>query len=203
MSGTLIAAGSVLLTFWVFAKVHSTVGSKRALAEMPVAVVTTTTAAVPKDHAFDVDTSLWSAKRIAEFRKALSLKADPPVAIMRIPKIGIEAPVFQGTDDLTLNRGLGWIEGTAAPGSDGNSGIAGHRDGFFRPLKDIATGDRIELRTHGRDQWFVVRNVMIVEPKSVGVLAPSKRPALTLVTCYPFYFVGSAPKRLIVRAEPQ
>jgi sortase A len=101
---------------------------------------------------------------------------------------------------VNLNRGLGWIEGTAPPGGKGNSGIAGHRDGFFRPLKDIALNDVIDLKTHDGMHRFVVQDLQIVDPSNVSVLDPSREPTITLVTCYPFYFVGSAPKRFIVRA---
>jgi len=105
-------------------------------------------------------------------------------------------------DDGTLDRGVGHIEGTATPGAEGNSGIAGHRDGFFRGLKDIAAGDVIELDTlHGRESYRVERT-WIVDPEDVSVLDPTTTRALTLVTCYPFYFVGSAPRRFIVRAVP-
>jgi sortase A len=112
----------------------------------------------------------------------------------------IEAPVLEGTDDWTLNRGVGHIADTAAPGAPGNIGIAGHRDGFFRALKDIAVGDVIELDTLHETIPYRVERVWIVEPDDVSVLDPTTTPAVTLVTCYPFYFVGSAPQRYIVRA---
>src|SRR5205085_190593 len=125
---------------------------------------------------------------------------DPPVAIVRIPRIGLEAPVLRGTSEPALNRGLGWIERTAVPGSNGNSGIAGHRDGFCRVLKDIVVGDEIQLTTADGVRTYIVRDVKIVTPSQVEVLAPTSEATLTFVTCYPFYFVGSAPERFIVRA---
>ena len=146
------------------------------------------------------DQSLWSPMRIAAFRAALTTPAAPPLAVLRIPKIRLEAPVLAGTDDSTLDRGLGHIEGTAAPGSVGNSGIAGHRDGFFRGLKDIGEGDTIELETlHGTEVYRIERT-WVVDPEDVSVLDPTPARSLTLVTCYPFYFVGPAPRRFIVRA---
>ena len=90
--------------------------------------------------------------------------------------------------------------GTAPPGTDGNSGIAGHRDGFFRGLKDIVPGDAIELDTLNGKEAYRVERTWVVEPEDVSVLDPTPMRALTLVTCYPFYFVGSAPQRFIVRA---
>ena len=120
--------------------------------------------------------------------------------MLRIPRLRIEAALLEGTDDATLDRGVGHIEETAPPGTDGNAGIAGHRDGFFRALKDIAEGDAIELQTLGGRETYRVERTWIVEPEDVSVLDPTPSRSLTLVTCYPFYFVGSAPQRFIVRA---
>lgn len=146
------------------------------------------------------DQSLWSPTRITAWQRLLSERFPAPLAVLRIPKIRVEVPVFPGTDDRTLDRGLGHIEDTAHPGSEGNSGIAGHRDSFFRGLKDIAVGDAIELDTLSETEIYLVERTWIVEPEDVSVLDPTPARALTLVTCYPFYFVGSAPQRFIVRA---
>ena len=146
------------------------------------------------------DQSLWSPNRISAWRKALSEPVPVPLAVLRIPKIRLEVAVLDGTDDRTLDRGVGHIEETAQPGMDGNVGIAGHRDGFFRGLKDIAPGDVIEIETiQGRDTYRVERT-WVVDPEDVTVLDPTPVRALTLVTCYPFYYIGSAPRRFIVRA---
>jgi len=146
------------------------------------------------------DQTLWSPERIAAWRNVVNTPGAAPLAVLRIPRLRIEAPVLEGTDEIVLNRGLGHIEETAAPGADGNSGIAGHRDGFFRGLKDIVVGDVIELETlHGTDAYRVERT-WIVNPEDVSVLDPTPTRSITLVTCYPFYFVGSAPQRFIVRA---
>ena len=109
-------------------------------------------------------------------------------------------PVLLGTDDRTLDRGVGHIAGTAPPGTDWNLGIAGHRDGFFRRLKDITPGDVIEIETIQGKDVYRVDQTWVVDPNDVSVLDPTPTPALTLVTCYPFYFIGSAPRRFIVRA---
>lgn len=146
------------------------------------------------------DQSLWSPNRISAWQRTLNDPAPAPLAVLRIPKIRLEVPVLSGTDGRTLDRGAGHIEDTALPGTDGNSGIAGHRDGFFRGLKDIVPGDAIEIETlQGKDTYRVERT-WIVDPDDVSVLDPTPVRALTLVTCYPFYFVGSAPQRFIVRA---
>ncbi len=152
------------------------------------------------DHLVPVDTSLWSPERVVRYREVAKQKFDPPVAVLRIPRLRLEAAVFTGSDAHTLDHGLGWIPGTAKPGSTGNTGIAGHRDSFFRRLKDIALDDRIELRTSDGVQTFVVRGLEVVTPSHVEVLAPARDAVLTLVTCYPFYTVGDAPERLIVHA---
>ena len=197
LSRTLIATGAALLTVWLAAMIHADVGSAVAIAKFEAAHQETPATA---PHASPVDTTLWSQKRIAAFLQSLGLPSDPPIAVLAIPRIHLQAPVFRGTDDITLNRGIGWIPDTPLPGSNGNSGIAGHRDGFFRGLKDIAVNDVIELRTDHDVQTYVVRKFEVVEPTALDVLAPTSDAELTLVTCYPFYFVGSAPNRFIVHA---
>lgn len=147
-----------------------------------------------------VDQSLWSEGRIAKYREALRSAFPPPLAVLRIPRIGLEVPVLEGIDDRTLNRAVGHVPGTAAPGEAGNVAIAGHRDGFFRGLKDLAVGDRLELEAGGERRLYAVDSLRIVDPGEVEVLAATSAPVLTLVTCYPFYFVGNAPQRYIVRA---
>jgi sortase A len=146
------------------------------------------------------DQSLWAPTRVSAWQKALLEPAPDPLAVLRIPKLRLEVAVLPGTDESTLDRALGHIEGTALPGTDGNLGIAGHRDGFFRGLKDIAPGDVIELDTIQGKDVFQVERTWIVDPEDVSVLDPTLIRTLTLVTCYPFYFVGSAPHRFIVRA---
>jgi sortase A len=146
------------------------------------------------------DQSLWSPVRVNAWRQAIGEPVPAPLAVLRIPKIRLEVPVLPGTDDHTLDRAAGHIEDTAQPGMDGNSGIAGHRDGFFRGLKDITPGDMIELDTLQGTDVYRVERTWVVKPEDVSVLDPTPTPALTLVTCYPFYFVGSAPERFIVRA---
>jgi len=146
------------------------------------------------------DQSLWSPIRLSAWHEALREPAAAPLAVLRIPKIRLEVAVLPGTDERTLDRAVGHIEDTAEPGADGNSGLAGHRDGFFRGLKDIAVGDAIELDTLHGSETYRVERTWIVNPDDVSVLDPTPVRSLTLVTCYPFYFVGSAPQRFIVRA---
>jgi len=200
----LLSLGVAFLVFYAAAQMHATLSSRLALWAFQTVEAARSDAGGIPDPAVkkeEVDFSLWSAKRILAYKESLALKLDTPVAVLNIPRLGITAPVFDGTDDLTLNRGLGRIRGTARPGEDGNIGIAGHRDGFFRGLKDIAPGDSIEIvTTRGRD-LYVVDGIVIVEPSDVSVLQPRPAAGITLVTCYPFYFVGDAPSRYIVRAS--
>ena len=138
--------------------------------------------------------------RVSASRQAADDPAQAPLAVLRIPKIRLEVPVLRGTEDRTLARAVGHIDGTAQPGTDGNIGIAGHRDGFFRGLKDITPGDVIQLDTIAGVDVYRVERTWVVSPEDVWVLDPTPTRALTLVTCYPFYFIGSAPSRFIVRA---
>jgi sortase A len=146
------------------------------------------------------DLTLWSPQRSAAWQSTLALPREAPLAVLRIPRVHLEVPVLEGTSDVALNRGVGHIEGTAMPGASGNSGIAGHRDGFFRSLKDVSAGDTIELDTLQGKQIYWIERTWIVTPEEVSVLDPTPEQSITLVTCYPFYFVGSAPNRYIVRA---
>jgi LPXTG-site transpeptidase (sortase) family protein len=123
-----------------------------------------------------------------------------PIALLRIPRLALEVPVFGDTSERNLNRGAGWIEGTAAPDEGGNIAIAAHRDRYFRALKDVAVGDVIELESLTQRHKYRVTRLSIVRPDDTSWLHATRTAAITLVTCYPFYYVGHAPKRYIVRA---
>jgi sortase A len=153
-----------------------------------------------------------SAKRSLESQIQMEKephKIQPNPAIKRgdvlgrldIPRLELSVAVLQGTSSRTLRLGTGHIEGTPLPGETGNSGIAGHRDTFFRGLKDIHQNDEIQFQTATGLFRYEVDWVKVVAPDDLSVLAPSTESALTLVTCYPFYFVGPAPNRFVVRAH--
>jgi sortase A len=146
-------------------------------------------------------TELWNGARIEDYRAALATDAEPPLGILSIPSLAVEVPVYNGADEFNLDRGLGRIRGMARPGEQGNLGISGHRDGFFRVLKDIQTGDRVQLRTPARVDTYAVQSITVVDKEDHSLLAPTDEAQLTLVTCYPFYFVGHAPQRFIVQAR--
>jgi len=147
-----------------------------------------------------VDQSLWSPKRVAAYIEAQK-SGDAPQGLLRIPSLTLEVPVYSDTSDFNLDRGAGHIPGTAALAEPGNSGIAAHRDGFFRKLKDVELGMDIFIERGGRTLRYTITEISVVTPEQSAVLAPTETPSVTLVTCYPFYFVGSAPQRFIVRGE--
>jgi len=193
----LLAVGLTLLGAWGAARLHRSVASRAALKTFKAS------AGVKADAESAVDFTLWSPQRIAAYKESLTAKRDLPLAILRIPKINLEVPVFEDTDELTLNRGVGRILGTAQIGEPGNVGIAGHRDGFFRGLKDIQREDFVDLIQPGKTERYVITDIQIVNPEGIHVLDATAVPTLTLVTCYPFYYVGSAPQRYVVTATIQ
>ena len=131
-----------------------------------------------------------------------AIKTGDVLGRVDIPRLGISVAVLQGASSRMLRLGAGHIEGTVLPGEAGNSGIAGHRDTFFRELKDIQLNDEIQIQTATGLFRYQVDWMRVVEPSDTSVLKPSgKESTVTLVTCYPFYFVGSAPKRFVVRAH--
>jgi sortase A len=149
------------------------------------------------------DQTLWSENRIEAYTQSLSVGGGAPLAVLSIERLAIDVPVYDGAGEHNLNRGVGRVSGTASVDGAGNLGIAGHRDGFFRGLKDIRHGDLIQLRTTRNLVTYRVVSTEVVDPDHVEVLAPTDQRTLTLVTCFPFYFVGDAPQRFIVKAVAQ
>lgn len=148
----------------------------------------------------DPEQSLWSEGRIAAYEESLTKETSEILGILEIPRLKLEVPLYDGASDLHMDRGAARIEGTAMPGEPGNLGVAAHRDGYFRVLKDIELGDELMLTTANGLEEYVVLETRIVDPSAVEVLDPTDEQSVTLVTCYPFYFVGHAPERFIVRA---
>lgn len=195
------AGGLLALGVWVVASLTRSADTRAALDQFA------TVRAAQAPHATGTlaengppDQQLWSPIRVKAWRATLARQLPTPLAVLRINRFKLEVPVLEGTDDWTLDRAVGHIAETAAPGENGNSGIAGHRDSFFRALKDIQAGDALELETLRGADTYRVERVWIVSPDDVSVLDPTPARSITLVTCYPFYFVGSAPQRYIVRA---
>jgi sortase A len=111
--------------------------------------------------------------------------------------------VLEGSDDGTLKKGPGHIEETALPGELGNVGIAGHRDTHFRPLRNIRINDKVIVTTTTSTIHYFIDTMDIIHPSDMGILDPTEGPTLTLVTCYPFEFIGNAPMRYVIRATPR
>ena len=145
---------------------------------------------------------LWSPGRVKAYQAALERETPPTLAILRIPRLELEVPVYDGTSDAVLDLAAGRIEDTALPGTPGNVGIAAHRDGFFRVLKDLKEGDALVLDTPVATEHYRVEWIRITTPDDVSVIDPTPGPTVTLVGCYPFYHTGPAPQRFIVRAVP-
>ncbi|MEH6609788.1 MAG: class D sortase [Halioglobus sp.] len=147
------------------------------------------------------DMSLWAPQRIADYEA--SLRADLPkvLGVLEVPSVGLKVPVYPTDSELTMDRGAGVIDGMSYPHEGGNIGIAGHRDGYFRVLKDVQVGDRIALQTLEGPKDFTINSVQVVEITDTHLLQDTDDQTVTLVTCYPFYFVGHAPQRFIVTAS--
>jgi sortase A len=123
------------------------------------------------------------------------------VGMIEIPAVGLATRVLEGSDARTLRLAVGHIPGTSLPGPSGNVGLAAHRTTFFRPLRKIKVGDEIRFSTLAGTFKYRVVSLRVVFPNAIEVLNDTQLPTLTLVTCYPFDFIGTAPRRLIVRAE--
>jgi LPXTG-site transpeptidase (sortase) family protein len=122
---------------------------------------------------------------------------------IEILRLGLTIAILEGTSAQTLRLGVGHIQGTALPGEPGNSGIAGHRDTFFRPLKDIRTSDEIQIQTATGISRYQVDWVRVVAPDDTGILTSSASSSITLITCYPFHLIGAAPERFVVHAHEE
>lgn len=199
-----LISGVVLLAIYCAARIESILSSRSSLRRFDDLTSTAVSAETDSGGGLskpEIDFNLADDQRVQTTARSFAERPGIPLAVLEIPKIHLEVPIFDGTDNLTLNHGAGRIAETARPGEGGNIGIAGHRDTFFRGLKDVSIGDAIELRTPTGIEMYAVTEINIVSPNDVNVLRPRSFPSLTLVTCYPFYYVGSAPKRYIVTAS--
>lgn len=147
------------------------------------------------------DTSLWAPGRIADYQASLAADLPPVLGVLEVPSVSLEVPVYQTNSEMVMDRAAGVIDGMAYPHEEGNIGISGHRDGYFRVLKDVAVGDPIVLQTLEGEKQFRIDDIQIVEIDDTHLLQDTRDQTLTLVTCYPFYFVGHAPQRFIVTAS--
>jgi sortase A len=146
-----------------------------------------------------VDTSNWSSRRITQYEETIRDNVTPE-GVLQVPSVNLRVPIYEGTSERNLHRGAGRIEGTAQLDEQGNIAIAAHRDGFFRVLEKVAVGDIVTIEHLSGVQTYRITQTLIVAPSDVGVLRSTGLSMVTLVTCYPFYYVGAAPKRFIVHA---
>ncbi len=181
----LLAVGIVLLGFWAYVSVEAALYQRFENRELDAILQSRAGHVAP------------SAPGAARSRPA----AGSAIGRIEIPRLDVSAVVRVGNDARTLQLAVGHIPGTALPGEPGNVGLAGHRDTFFRRLRDIRADDHIRIVTPEGTFNYKVARTDVVEPTDVWVLDDTGGSVLTLVTCYPFSFVGSAPQRFIVRAE--
>jgi sortase A len=191
--------GAILITSYGAVRVHAEAAGRKGVQQFSQARASLSSESNEPGRA--PDQSSWSENRIRAYTHSPAAQTDIiPQALLHIPSVRLTVPVFADTSDSTLNRGAGLIAGTASPGATGNTGIAAHRDSFFRALKDVALGDRIEIEHLSGTRAYRVSALYIVNPDDMRPLEQTQHPVVTLVTCYPFYHVGSAPQRYIVRA---
>ena len=190
----LLGGGAALAVWCAIVLVEARFTKELPIPEAPLVITQT----LPGDTGSD---SVGTAGSTASKERRAPGPAGSWLARLDAPSVKLSTTVLEGDDDATLSRGSGHIGDTALPGEPGNMGIAGHRDTVFRPLRNIRVGDAMDLTTSDRVYRYRISKTLIVQPEDVYVLDPTPQPTLTLVTCYPFDFVGHAPKRFIVQAE--
>jgi sortase A len=173
----LVAVGTVLAVWCAFVILQA-----RYYASLPIPAARTLPGESPTSGPRRPDAGVWLAR-------------------LEAPSVDLSATVLEGSDDETLQKAAGHIEDTALPGERGNIGIAGHRDTTFRPVRKLRVGDPLVLMTSDRVYRYRVTRTQIVAPEDIQVLAATGHPTITLVTCYPFEFIGHAPKRYVVTGE--
>ena len=171
LANLLLVIGLGQLAFYGLARIHGALSSRAAIKQFEQQNHATFNSTPAEPKAAPPNFLSWSEKRVEAYKESLTQDSAAPLAILRIPKIRLEAPVLEGKDDLTLNRGIGRIAGTAQIGQDGNIGLAGHRDGFFRGVKDIKIGDELRLEARDHTGTYVVDEIRIVKPSDVRTAA--------------------------------
>lgn len=211
----LILGGIGCTSVYVNERTQSGVELERGIERFELAQAASTEARVPtspssredlaagwRAAARTADTSEWAPGRIEAWQAAQRDFTEAPVALLDIPALDLRIPVYEGADDPQLDLGVGRIPGTTRIGQAGNIGLSSHRDGYFRKLRHIEIGDRILLQAlDGQTYVYEVHERSVIDPEDVHLLYPQGDDRVTLVTCYPFWFVGPAPQRFIVVAR--
>jgi sortase A len=198
-------AGILLTGFFVVQLAQGEVERQAAIASFEQQASPAVNSTDEPAAAFEVDTepdtSLWAPGRISDYQASLTQDLPPVLGVLEVPTVGLQVPVYQSNSELVMDRASGVIDGMAYPHEGGNIGISGHRDGYFRVLKDVKVGDPIVLQTLEGEKRFRIDATHIVEISDTRLLKDTIDQTVTLVTCYPFYFVGHAPQRFIVTAS--
>jgi sortase A len=198
-------AGVLLLAFFLTQLAQGEVERQQGIAAFEQAAESTEAAAAPValnlSGTDNPDTTLWNAQRVKDYQASLEQDLPPVLGVLEVPSVSLKVPVYQTNTELVMDRGAGVIDGMAYPHEPGNIGISGHRDGYFRVLKDVQVGDTIVLQTLEGSKRFRIDATHIVEIADTTLLRDTDEQSVTLVTCYPFYFVGHAPQRFIVKAS--
>lgn len=187
--------GFVLLDAWFFQAYHAW-RFQRALKDPDSSVGSST-----HDHTAPPLPTLTGSNQVRRENPNRATAGGGSLGRIEVPRIGLTAMIVEGTDAKILQRAVGHVAGTALPGEPGNIAIAAHRDTFFRALRNIRKDDEITLTTLDGTYSYRVDSTQVVDPDDTAVISASANSILTLVTCYPFYFVGPAPKRFVVRAH--
>jgi sortase A len=177
LGSALMVGGAAVLAWFGWTAHEQSVAQRRAKEWLNRSVTVPGSAPAPRVHRGDV------------------------VGEIEIPRLHLAVMIFEGDDSGILKQGAGHIPGTALPSGSGNIGIAAHRDTYFRPLRLVRANDVITLKTSAGTAEYAVTGTEIVNPTAISVLAPAPGRDLTLVTCYPFFYIGSAPERFIVHAR--
>lgn len=191
----MVVVGLFLLGFYCLARTESLVASQMAMHNFMRRI---RPSARSGRNDFQLEASAMAQFRAQDRSNGGVVPKVAPFAILRIRRLNLQVPVFDGTDEITLNHGAGRIR---APGREENMVIAGHRDSFFRDLKDVHLGDTIELLTVNSITTYLIDKIRVTQPDDPSVFAPTQTMTVTLITCYPFHFIGAAPKRYIVSAS--
>jgi sortase A len=198
----LVLVGVVCLSYYGYASVSAAVFQReqRQQFEEMRAAAAESEASPTNAVAMEKDPTRPSREQADESIAPPPTRAGDLVGMLEVPRLGIATPVVWGDDEKLLDVAVGLLPDTPLPWEPGNSAVAAHRDGLFRPLRRVRVGDRVIVRTARGDLEYEVRRTRIVEPTDLSVLEPLDADALTLITCYPFNFVGSAPQRFVVHA---
>ncbi|WP_129645263.1 class D sortase [Peristeroidobacter agariperforans] len=181
------ALACVAIALYLAARTDAAINGKADLARVTTAAARATTTSNDPPAAVDIVQSAAEASGLQ--------------GLLEIPSLGLRTPLYSDTSEFNLNRGAGLIAGMSVPGHGGNLGVAAHRDGIFRALENIRVGAAIEVRTASFHYVYHVTSIAIVDRTDAALLRHTDEPAITLVTCYPFRFVGPAPRRFVVRGQ--